>query len=205
MEKWIAVRAQLAIVRESREHRWRLLERIATAVLGAGELVNPNLVRNRDVVRAKGVGGVQRHVGLPPLGIGVRMGDLGTRMRAAATLELTGPDARQRVEAHVPRLRRLCARVLRLSVLRSRQPGRLRKSNVERATVGSLVRYRPFEHLSTLFILVEAELDECADPAAALRRAVDDSVFDPIAQRIYHIAVVSIAQEGVKVTGRRKT
>src|SRR5678815_1867242 len=101
-------------------------------------------------------------------------------MRTAATLELPGSDARQRVEAHVPRLRRLRARVLRLGVLRSRQSRRLREAYVERATVRGLVRYRPFEHLSTLFILVEAELDESANPAPALRRAVDNGVLDSI-------------------------
>ena len=46
------------------------------------------------------------------------------------------------------------------------------------------MRYRPFEHLSMVFILVEAELDEGANPAAALGRAVDNGVLDPIAQRI---------------------
>src|SRR5262245_61551207 len=64
------------------------------------------------------------------------------------------------------------------------------------------MRYRSLKHLSTFFILVEAKLDERADPAAALGRAVDNGILDPIAQRIYQAALVTVAQEGVKVAGR---
>ena len=114
-------------------------------------------------------------------------------------------DARQRVATHVPRLRRLRARVLRLGVLRSRQSrSACAKRMLNAPRLEGLVRYRPFEHLSTVLILVEAELDEGADPATALGRAVDNGVLDSIAQRIYQAALVTVAQEGVKVAGRRE-
>src|SRR5262245_44832362 len=171
-------------------------------MLCTGELVNPNLVRNRDVVRAKGVGGVQRHIGLPVLCVGVCMGDLGAGLGCPATLKLAGAYTRQRIETHVPGLGRLCPWILLFAVLRPRQPGWLREAYVERAAVRGLMRYRSFEHLSTLLVLVKAELDEGANPATALGRAVDDRVLDPIAQRIYQAALVTVAQEGVKVACR---
>src|SRR5262249_27476572 len=66
------------------------------------------------------------------------------------------------------------------------------------------MRYRPPKHLSTFFIRVEAELDKGANPATALRRAVDNGILDSIAQRIYQAALVTVAQEGVKVAGCRE-
>ena len=46
MDKRIAVGAQLAGIRETRQHRRWLRERIAPAMLRAGEIVDPHLVRN---------------------------------------------------------------------------------------------------------------------------------------------------------------
>src|SRR2546425_10989985 len=215
-DKRVAVGAQLAGGREAGQHRRRLGERVAAAVLRAGELVDPDLGGNRDVVLAEGIGGVQRHVGLPPLGVGVRVGDLGAGVGPAAAVELPGPDIRQLVMAHAPRLGRLRTRVLLLAVLRPRQPGRLREPDIERAAVGGLVRDRPFDHLAVVLGFVEAELDERPDPAAALGRAVDQGVLDRVAQgirRALHgrqllalavaVAVaVAVAQEGDEVARR---
>src|SRR5205823_3940670 len=50
--------------------------------------------------------------------------------------------------------------------------------------VRRLVRDRAFQDEVAVLVLVEAELDEGADIAAALRRAVDDRVPDRVAQRV---------------------
>src|SRR6185437_11866059 len=108
----------------------------------------------------------------------VRMEDLRTRVRVQAAIELPGGDAGDRIVTHAPGLRRLGPRKLPLRVLRSRQPRRLREADVERAAVRRLVRNGAIEHPVPVLVLVEAELDERANPASALRRAVDDGVLD---------------------------
>src|SRR5262245_65974199 len=124
------------------------------------------------------------------------MSDLRTSMRPAATLQLPSPNPRERIKAHIPRLRRLRSRILRLGMLRPRQPGRLREANVERAAVGSLVRYRSLKHLSTFFILVEAKMAERADAAAGLRRARVNGIAVCIAQRICQAALIPVPRHG---------
>src|SRR5207249_7053488 len=183
-ESRIAVVAELATARRGRQHRRWLRERVAAAMPRAGELVDADLLGEPDIALALGVGGVQRHQGLPPLGVGVGVDDLGAGAGLAAPIELPRHDARELVIALAPGRRRLAPQILRLGVLRPRQPGRLGEADVERPSVGGLEQYRAVDHLSPVLVLVETELDERADPAPTLRRAVDDGVMDRVAQRV---------------------
>src|SRR5207247_8129628 len=159
--------------------------------------------------------------GLPPLGVCVGVADVGAGAGLAAPVELPRHDARELVIALAPGRRRLAPRVLRLGVLRPRQPGRLGEADVERPSVGGLEQYRAVDHLSPVLVLVETELDERADPAPTLRRAVDDGVMDRVAQRARRarrgrgrmvfplilrfslaVAVVALARDEVACGGR---
>src|SRR5439155_25555991 len=96
----------------------------------------------------------------------------------AAAVGLARRRVREPVVEHSAGLRRLGARVLALGVLRAGQAVGLAEAHVERAAVRRLVRDRAFENQVAVLVLVEAELDEGADIAPALRRAVDDGVLD---------------------------
>src|SRR5437867_3285851 len=194
-------------------------------MLGAGEQIGPGVRRDRQIARSQRIGGVERHRRLPVLGVSVGVEDLRASVRAAAAIELTCGNPRNGVMAHAPSLRRFGTDELLLGVLRSGQPGGLRETEVEGASVGGLMRYCTFEDPVPVLILVEAKLDERANPATALRRAVDDGVLDRVAQRIGRtrlraivlalaipvrlavpiaVALLAVAQEGVQVTGSRK-
>src|SRR5438034_8795762 len=112
------------------------------------------------------------------------MEDLRAAVAPAAAVELAGLHVRDPVVEHSPGLRRLGARVLALGMLRPGQAVGLAEAHVERAAVRRLVRDRAFQDEVAVLLLVEAELDEGADIAPALRRAVDDGVLDRGAERV---------------------
>src|SRR5205807_5889792 len=122
------------------------------------------------------------------------MDDLRTGVRSAAAVENAAADAAERIEARPPGRRRLGAGILRLGVLSAGKTRRLRKADIERASVRCLVRNRSFEHESVSFVLIEAELDGGAYPAAALRRTIGDRVLHSAGERVGH-ACAAVTQE----------
>jgi hypothetical protein len=131
----VAVGAQLAIGRRAGQHRRRLRERIAAAVLRPRKVVDPNIGRNIEITLAVGVGRVQSHQGLPIFGVGFRRSDLRARVRFAASIELTRKDSGNRVVGIAPGLRRFLTRELLFGMLGAREARRLGKTDIEGPSV----------------------------------------------------------------------
>ena len=117
MDKRIAVGTQLAVRRGAGSTAGGCASEISAAMLRAGERRSaPPGSPDRAYCR---IGRVERHQCLPILGIGVGVKDLGTAVvrRQRSSCPAVTPEI---VVAYVPRLRRLCPRILLLAMLRSR-------------------------------------------------------------------------------------
>src|SRR6185312_8747143 len=106
----------------------------------------------------------------------------------------------------IPALRRFLAGEGTLGMLRSRQPRRLRETQIEGTAIGRLVRDGALEQAVMRLVFVESEMDKGANPAPALRGAVDDGVPDGVAERIGRtLRRLAVAQEGDEVARRGET